>query len=171
MKLSIYFYFPFPYILLDSIYVNFSCPFYVLIVYYFLYICVRMHFFNNFFLSLFLSSHLLASTFTARMAALLHRTSPTFKTNEGYAVCVLPLWQTSRKMCLDFKPGQDNYRHLMEFSHSQTEREAHRRNRVMQMKLGSSLAEICLQQRSSVQLLELEQSRHVTSSNKCHSIT
>ncbi|BFZ09562.1 hypothetical protein BsWGS_12601 [Bradybaena similaris] len=55
--------------------------------------------------------------------------------------------------------GQDNFKHLAEFSGSENEREAHRKNRVIQRRLGVCLSEITLQQRSSALVHRKEEAR------------
>lgn len=55
--------------------------------------------------------------------------------------------------------GQGNFKQLAEFSGSENEREAHRKNRVIQMRLSVCLSEINLQQRSSVMIRRMEEAR------------
>ncbi|XP_012941144.1 uncharacterized protein LOC106012524 [Aplysia californica] len=66
---------------------------------------------------------------------------------------------TANTMLLVLKPREEEYKNLMPLTGSEKEREAWRKNRVIQMKLGAYLAEVRLQQKSTARLFKTEECR------------
>ncbi|GFR61328.1 hypothetical protein ElyMa_001843600 [Elysia marginata] len=66
---------------------------------------------------------------------------------------------TANTMVLVLRPPSEDFKQLAQLTGSEMERTAHRKNRVIQMKLSAYLAEVCQQQRSSARLHKTEEYR------------
>ncbi|GFO01639.1 hypothetical protein PoB_002814400 [Plakobranchus ocellatus] len=66
---------------------------------------------------------------------------------------------TANTMVLVLRPPSEDFKQMAQLTGSETERNAHRKNRVMQMKLSAYLAEVCQQQKSSARLHKTEEYR------------
>ncbi|XP_059172149.1 uncharacterized protein LOC131953135 [Physella acuta] len=73
---------------------------------------------------------------------------------------------TASTMCLVLKPRQEDYRYVCHLSGSENERAAYRKNRVIQMRLSTYLAEVCLQEKSSARLFKTAEHRFLQEAAK-----